>query len=598
MSKVVGDIAISVGADVGPLGREMKKGSRYIDRFGRDADNMALRFAKAGAKVTAVAGLMGAGILAAGRKAAASAREIDTLATVAGVGVEQFQKLAVAGESVGFSQEKMADIMKDVNDKFGDFMANRAGPLKDFFDNIAPAVGVTAEQFAKLSGPEALQLYVSSLERAGLSQQQMTFYMEALANDATALLPLMKSNGAAIREMGKAAEASGRIISEDMIKKGVELDRKFQELTGTISSQLTEAILNYGDELLNIVDWTANYAIPAVVAFGDHFVEFMKKLQPAIEGLQKFMGLAGAAMGVDGGEYAEYSAEDRAEMDANDRGIIPEDNGRFSNTGTGYVNKEGEWVEYGTDDPEASKGVPGINIPWPDRSVPLVKKGGGGQSSKDELLADLEAMRDALATEAEILEEWRSDQLEKLEEFREKKLISEEEYNKHEERITKEHQDRLAQLEKARSAAKLQALQGVFGDLSSLMSTENKKLFNIGKAAAIAEATVSGYQAAVEAWEKGMKVGGPPVAAAFTAASLAKTGALISNISSQSIGGGGGGGVPASPAAATAAPAAAPAEILIQGVNPNDLFTGSQIKTLVSSIQDELGDRGGKFVFS
>jgi hypothetical protein len=37
--------------------------------------------------------------------------------------------------------------------------------MKDFFEQIAPKVNVTAAQFAKLSGPEALQLYVSSLEK-------------------------------------------------------------------------------------------------------------------------------------------------------------------------------------------------------------------------------------------------------------------------------------------------------------------------------------------------------------------------------------------------------------------------------------------------
>lgn len=62
-------------------------------------------------------------------------------------------------------------------------------PLRDFFEKVAPRVGVTADQFARLSGPEALQLYVDTLERAGLSQQEMTFYLEAMASDATRAFP-------------------------------------------------------------------------------------------------------------------------------------------------------------------------------------------------------------------------------------------------------------------------------------------------------------------------------------------------------------------------------------------------------------------------
>ena len=34
---------------------------------------------------------------------------------------------------------------------------------EDFFENIAPKVGVTAEMFRNLSGPEALQLYYNSI---------------------------------------------------------------------------------------------------------------------------------------------------------------------------------------------------------------------------------------------------------------------------------------------------------------------------------------------------------------------------------------------------------------------------------------------------
>ncbi len=96
-------------------------------------------------------------------------------------------------------------------------------------------------------------------------------------------------------------------------------------------------------------------------------------------------------------------------------------------------------------------------------------------------------------------------------------------------------------IDDAMQAARLQGTSSMFGDLSSLMNTHSKKAFKIGKIAAIAGATVDGIQAAVSAWASGMKVGGPPAAAAFTAASLIKTGVMIQQIKSQSFGGGGGG---------------------------------------------------------
>jgi uncharacterized protein len=89
--------------------------------------------------------------------------------------------------------------------------------MADFFENIAPRVGVTADQFARLSGPEALHLYLDSLERAGVSQQEMTFYLEAMAWDATRLIPLLQNGGAEMTRLGAQAQALGAVLDSDAI---------------------------------------------------------------------------------------------------------------------------------------------------------------------------------------------------------------------------------------------------------------------------------------------------------------------------------------------------------------------------------------------
>jgi hypothetical protein len=145
----------------------------------------------------------------------ATAGEIGKLAQVSNASVNEFQRIAFAAQTVGIEQDKMADILKDVNDRIGDFIQTGGGPMADFFENIAPKVGVTAEQFARLSGPEALQLYVDSLEKAGLSQQEMTFFLEAMASDTTALIPLLQNGGAAMNGLADRAERLGVVLSED-----------------------------------------------------------------------------------------------------------------------------------------------------------------------------------------------------------------------------------------------------------------------------------------------------------------------------------------------------------------------------------------------
>ena len=76
-----------------------------------------------------------------------------------------------------------------------------AGPMVDFFEKIGPMVGVTADNFKDLSGDQALKLYVDSLNSANLSQADMVFYMEAIASDATKLLPLYADQSAELERL-------------------------------------------------------------------------------------------------------------------------------------------------------------------------------------------------------------------------------------------------------------------------------------------------------------------------------------------------------------------------------------------------------------
>ena len=182
-------------------------GRKAFERLPRDVERANAKLA-AFARRVAVASAAAATAAAAAAVTATNAAmdrafEVQRQAAVANADPQVFQGMAAGAQTVGIEQEKLADILKDVNDRVGDFLTTGGGPMADFFESIAPKVGVTADQFARLSGPEALQLYVSSLEQAGASQQEMTFYLEAMASDATALLPLLRNNG---EEMGRLAQ--------------------------------------------------------------------------------------------------------------------------------------------------------------------------------------------------------------------------------------------------------------------------------------------------------------------------------------------------------------------------------------------------------
>ncbi|WP_448680020.1 phage tail tape measure protein [Pseudomonas nicosulfuronedens] len=228
-----------------------------------------------------------------------SAKEISNLSQVAGSSTTEFQKYAAGAKLVGIEQEKLADIFKDVNDKVGDFLNTGGGALADFFTNIAPKVGVTADDFRNLSGPQALGLYVQSLQKANVSQADMTFYMEAIASDATALTPLLLNNAEGFKTLGDAAEASGAILDEKTIRAANELQAATwlieQSVTGLknqIAAQLLPALSDMAVGLLGV-----NKEGQAAVVVGEFVVDTIKFMAKAAVGAVGAFDLLGKAIG-------------------------------------------------------------------------------------------------------------------------------------------------------------------------------------------------------------------------------------------------------------------------------------------------------------
>jgi len=207
------------------------------------------------------------------------AKNLDNLAAVAGVDVERFQELAIGVRQFGVEQDKLADILKDVNDKFGDYMQTGAGPLADFFENIAPKVGLTAEAFANLSSEQKLGAYVKALQDANVSQAEMTFYMEALASDATLLQRAFEDSGAAMQVMIDRARELGLILDEGMIKKGKEANEQLALMEQIISAKLSQALVNLAPLIGSVTDYLVDFTA-GMKAFTEDpsFIKFLEIL--------------------------------------------------------------------------------------------------------------------------------------------------------------------------------------------------------------------------------------------------------------------------------------------------------------------------------
>jgi hypothetical protein len=310
MAKTVGEVAIDVIADIGPLVREIKRGeialeglSAVSDRVGRNLQSFGDRAERVGKGLSVISAAMGAaagGAFLLAKGTADNAREIQKLAQISGASTDEFQRMAAGARAVGIEQDKLADIFKDVNDRVGDFMQTGGGPMADFFDNIAPKVGVTADQFARLSGPEALQLYADSLQKAGLSQQEMTFYLEAMASDTTALIPLLANGGAAFKSLGDEAAAAGAIMGKDAIDASQNFSDAFRRMQDALVGLRDRFSVTLMPAMTQFMGLIVDKVVPAADTAISKFGEFMSFIQGMPGPVLEAVGVIGAALGVGG----------------------------------------------------------------------------------------------------------------------------------------------------------------------------------------------------------------------------------------------------------------------------------------------------------
>lgn len=229
--------------------------------------------------------------------------QLTSFAKLANSSVTQFQYYAKGARSAGIEMEQFADQMKDMQDRIGDFQQSGGGPLADFFANIAPLVGVTIQQFQKLSGPEALQLFYDSLEKVGATQNDIKFYMESIIGDSSKLIPLLEKGGAGFKKWGDNAVAAGSIVSESTANALADANESVQLILETwlgfkvqmaehVAPVITSVVENFDTIKAVAIALGAAIATRLVVQIGMLSFQFVKGV---IEGVRYQMTLAAMA---------------------------------------------------------------------------------------------------------------------------------------------------------------------------------------------------------------------------------------------------------------------------------------------------------------
>jgi len=87
-----------------------------------------------------------------------------------------------------------------------------------------------------------------------VTQSEMTFYMEALASDSTALVAAFENNSAAIKDMDQRASELGGVLDKETTAKAREAKVELGLMSKVISANLSQALLDIAPLAIGAAD--------------------------------------------------------------------------------------------------------------------------------------------------------------------------------------------------------------------------------------------------------------------------------------------------------------------------------------------------------
>lgn len=496
-----------------------------------------------------------AATIAFARSQALAIKELQTSARLAGLSTQQFQAYSYAANSFGVSQEKLGDILKDVNDRVGDFITTGEGEFVDVFEKVLQPLGVTTDKLREMSSVEVLGAVQEGLEKFGANGQEVTFILEAISNDATLLQPLLENNAEALNRLAREAEDMGLIISPDQVQAANDFNAAFERtagkvstfaklLTSELSEPLTELVNLAGDFVTYMAEafnLTIESQIESVTSKIDEQREALEKLKETGKSGNTYGALANAPQGTQEmviennialleAELEALQADLKARKELTRVGIAGGDSGGSSGSGGGIITGGG------------------LGGPADDAGEKELER------KKEYLQSWIDNVSTYNLSATELNDAWRQSELEKLEEWRALNLEKEDEYNAaffdinkkwadNNAKLKADEQSKQEKLDKEAAKNRQEALQAGFDALDSLASaTESRSdtINSIVKGSAVFQATANMWLAASQALALPGDVSLPQKIASYAAVLSAGAGIVssVSNLSpSRQVGG-------------------------------------------------------------
>jgi hypothetical protein len=537
-SRVVGDVAVRVGADVGPLKIGLQDGGRQMDRFGRRGRTMGQTIRR-GATIAATAITALAGSIAAAAARSISAMDgIGKKADQIGIAVEAFQELRFAAESAGVSNTAFTSSMERFSKRLGEAAQGTGAAAR-----VLEQLGLNAQALADLGIERSFEVIADEIAGMEQATERAAVAAALFGREGVAMVNMLRDGSAALRQTRQEAREMGAVIGEDTVRDAEALQDELGRLKDVISAQLSEALIEVGPLLVGMAEFIANIAtqannaVSAVSDFASGIIESMTDAREQLRLTQESAGGtgpnstradrgAGDGGGVNLGGLAEdmiagtditgevdrrgrplspAEMEERARAQAQEQARIALDAQReafqtyqsgladvFSggrNDFVGLPNQEPTQLDDILLDPEDEDGGGGGS-------------GGGARNILDAITPsdeDIEAMREQFISAEDMVRERYEEQLRMVDAFYADQEGKAEEHAAMRLEIERRMQQELAQIRMAAAGEALGATSQMFEALAQAAGQGGEKLLRVSKILSAAQAFVNTLAGASEA---------------------------------------------------------------------------------------------------
>lgn len=592
-------------------------------------------------KLVALAGVGGFGLLIKSSLDAADA--LGKTADKIGITTESLQAMQYATSLfTSAGGPALSEALTKASKRLGEFNANGGGAASVWLKKL----NLDTQQLATLSPDKLFEAYAESIRGLNDRGQQLAAISALMGDESRQLIGLVDAGADVFANAAKELDAFGVSISRvDAAKIEMANDSwtKTQTLIGGIGTELAKALapaLQYINNLIvdvakqsggmgnfvqkamvkmvEAIGWVLDIVnglkvawlflkgtIAEVIAISIDKINDLFKPLRALVGVMNELGAEIDTTLLDTMSFAADSFKRSADemlQAAKEAANAPPPSGKFKEGWKEQVLIFNQAAESAGRLREEQEKIKKIQEGFEPTPIAKPKADGSAKDKIKDISTQVDALRQAGKSELEILNETYTERktflenadTEQFQNTAERFLLLEQLRTRHEQNVTDIAQaaaDERHQLEENERRAKIAITQQSLSNLSALMSSGSKRLFEIGKRAAIANALLSAHESIVHSYNAGSKIGGPILGAVFATTAAIATALQVQKIRSQSFagggsnpsaGGGGGGGIGAGNATPTPPPRPGVGEskrtnITILGADPNQFVSTQAI---------------------